>query len=253
MWVQRKPGREADEGDRRMGKHRIAIFGLTAGLIGGGAAGIALGIPAIADATSSSTTTPSNVSPTDPHDTFLRDTLAPLVKNGTITQAQADAVIKALDAAHPDGDRDGRFRRGAMTDVLAAAAKKIGVSEDSLRTSLQDGTTIADVAKSKNVAVGDVVDAMVAAVKADLDQAVKDGHISQSEADAHLSDVKDHMTALVNGERPAGGPGMGGPGMGPGMHGGFGHRGGPWGGDGNGDSNGSGNSGSTNAEPSASI
>ena len=73
--------------------------------------------------------------------------------------------------------------------MFGAAAKKLGVSEDELRSSLRDGKSIADVAKSKNVDPADVVDAMVAAVKTDLDQAVKDGRLSRrTEADERLAD-----------------------------------------------------------------
>ena len=50
-----------------MGKNRLAIFGVAVGLVAGGAAGALLGIPAIANATStpssastSTTSTPAN-------------------------------------------------------------------------------------------------------------------------------------------------------------------------------------------------
>jgi len=211
-------------------KNRLAIVGLAAGLLGGGAAGIALTSPGTAsrqtastDATTTTTAdggtsssgsgTPGSSATTEHHD-FLDDALAPLVKDGTITQSQADAVKKAIEDARPDhGIRGPGFRmfgegHGPFGDVFGAAAKALGVSVDDLRAALRDGKSIADIAKDKNVAVSDVVDAMVAAAKADLDQAVKDGHLTQAEADQHLSDLRDRLTHMVNGELPKfdGGP-----------------------------------------------
>jgi hypothetical protein len=197
-------------------KNRLAIVGLAAGLIGGGVAGIALTSPGIAsgqstssDSTTSTTTKDGTNAEKPDRGHFLDDALAPLVENGTITQAQADAVKKAIEDARPDRgdfgpDVHGRFGggHGPFGDVFGAAAKAIGVSVDDLRAALRDGKSIADLAKDHNVAVNDVVDAMVAAVKADLDQAVKDGHLSQSEADQHLADVRDRLNAMVNGELP---------------------------------------------------
>jgi hypothetical protein len=200
-------------------KNRLAIVGLAAGLIGGGAAGIALTAPGIAsgqspssDSTTSTTTkdgTSADNAEKPDHSSFLDDALAPLVKNGTITQAQADAVKKAIEDARPDRDFRGPglhgpfgAGHGPFGDVFGAAAKAIGVSVDDLRAALRDGKSIADLAKEHDVAVSDVVDAMVAAVKADLDQAVKDGHLSQSEADEHLADVRERLNAMVNGELP---------------------------------------------------
>jgi hypothetical protein len=200
------------------GKNRLAIVGLAAGLLGGGAAGIALTSPGTASGQTASTeSTPSTTAKdgagsgpaanTDKHD-FLDHALAPLVKDGTITQSQADAVKKAIEDARPDhpmrgpGSRMFGAGRGPFGDVFGAAAKAIGVSVDDLRAALRDGKSIADIAKDKNVAVSDVVDAMVAAVKADLDQAVKDGHLTQAEADQHLSDLRDRLTQMVNGELP---------------------------------------------------
>jgi hypothetical protein len=192
-------------------KNRLAVFGLTAGLLGGGAAGVALTSPGVAhgEGSSSDASNPTTTrSPERAGDAFLKDTLAPLVDDGTITQAQADAVIKAIEAARPEGGwrggPPGSFgrERGAFKDVFGAAADKLGVSAEDLRAALRDGKTIADVAKSKDVAVSDVVDAMVAAVKTDLAQAVKDGRLSQADADQHLSDVRARITALVNGDAP---------------------------------------------------
>src|SRR3954463_5358063 len=145
-------------------KNRLAIVGLAAGLIGGGAAGIALTSPGIASGQSSSTDSTTSTTTSDgtgagtkaagdEHGNFLDDALAPLVKNGTITQSQADAVKQAIEDARPDRPHGPGFRafgegHGPFGDVFGAAAKAIGVSVDDLRAALRDGKSIADIAKS---------------------------------------------------------------------------------------------------------
>jgi len=53
-------------------------------------------------------------------------------------------------------------------DDITAAAKALGMTEADLTTALQGGQAIADVASSKSVAVQTVIDAMVAAEKAEI-------------------------------------------------------------------------------------
>ena len=209
------------------GQHRLAAFGLVAGLLGGGAAGMALGLPGFAGAQTSDSS-PSTTAPADPaarapkpeRGAWLRDTLAPLVEKGTITQAQADAVIAALEAAKPaKGPRGhapgGKAFRGGP-GRLDAAATAIGITVEELRTALQGGQSLADVAKSKGVDAEKVVSALVAELKAHLDEGVASGRHTRAEADQKLARVTERIRAFVNGEAPLkGGPG------------GFGHRHGP--------------------------
>jgi len=63
-------------------------------------------------------------------------------------------------------------------DDITAAAKALGMTEADLTTALQGGQTIADVASSKSVAVQTVIDAMVAAEKAEIQAQVDAGTIS---------------------------------------------------------------------------
>ncbi|MCU1430341.1 MAG: hypothetical protein JWL83_4341 [Actinomycetia bacterium] len=199
--------------------HRLAAVGVALGFLGGGVAGVALFAPSIAHGQNGTTTTTSksSTSAAAGRDQYLNQALAPLVKNNTITQAQADAVIKALESARPTGGTfGGHFgdRQGALGDGFAAAAKKIGVSTGTLLNELRSGKTIAAVAKAHNVTTSAVVDAMVAAEKAELSQAVKEGKLTQAQADQQLSDATSRLTDLVNGKASnfRGGPG------------GFGHR-----------------------------
>jgi hypothetical protein len=69
-------------------------------------------------------------------------------------------------AAEPDA---GRWHPG---EQLAVAAEAIGISEDELRTALEDGQSIAQVAESNGVDVQTVIDAMVAAATERLETAI---------------------------------------------------------------------------------
>ncbi|HVW33034.1 MAG TPA: hypothetical protein VHL53_10885 [Acidimicrobiia bacterium] len=268
-----------------MKPRRLAIYGLTAGLLGGGAAGLAmtgstLSATRIADVTSpadspaaagagaastdstaagsSDATTPTGPAASDPSTTtttpaaggaagapapgrdWLKAALDPLVKNGTITQAQEDAALAALKAALPDhggpggpggpggfghgGPGHGGPGHGADLD---AAAKALGMSADELRTALDSGKSLADVAKDKGVAVSKIIDALVADMKSHLDADVAAGRLTRAQADEMLANCRSRLTDVVNGKAPAGGPG--GPG---GRWPGFGRPGGGFGGPG---------------------
>ena len=208
--------------------NKLAAVGLAAGLLGGAAAGLALGVPGLAGAQSdaTTTTTPATTAPdTTAPDTTAPDTgsdetpapkdrsawmteaLAPLVSAGTITQAQADAVIEALQAAKPEG------RHGPGPGIVHAsidtAAKALGVTSEELRTALRDGKSVADVAGEKGVDVQVVIDALVAEAQERIATAVSDGRITQAQADERLATLTDDVTKIVNGEGRGFGRGRG--------------------------------------------
>ena len=263
-----------------MKPRRLAVYGLTAGLLGGGLAGMALTTTTlastrIADVTtgtapsdpttatsgeSTTTTAPSTTTTSDPATTtttpapaspapaagssssqpkggdWARSALDPLVQKGTITQAQEDAILAALQAARPDHG-PGRGHGEPGFGHLDAAAQALGVTADELRSALQGGKSLADVAKAKGIDPAKVVDALVAELKTHLDGEVTSGEHTQAEADQILAQAKARITDFVNGTAPFGGPGgpgfgghgPGGPGFGvPGFSGpGFGGPAGP--------------------------
>jgi hypothetical protein len=196
----------------------IAAASLAATLAVGGTAGMLLVGPGLAGAqtsTDSTTTADSGTTatPAAPDGSnWVQDALAGLVTDGTLTQAQADAVQSALDAARPAdlGHRGGGFGHVDLSTVATA----LGISEDDLRTALDAGSTIADVAAQQGVDVQTVIDAIVADQQAHVADEVADGRITQDQADQILADAATHATDVVNGTAPAfggdhapGGPG----------------------------------------------
>lgn len=204
-----------------MKPNRLAVFGLTAGLLGGGAAGLLMTGTTLASAQVSDVTgtvaAPAAGSATPAKGQWAKSVLDGLVAKGTITQAQADEILAALNAARPaHGPGKGPGRGFAKLD---AAAKVLGMTVEDLRSALESGKSLAAVAGEKGIDVAKVVDALVAEFKAHLDQEVASGVHTQAEADQKLADARTRLEALVNGTAPAGGIGRGRHGHGPGFGG----------------------------------
>src|SRR5882724_9548876 len=151
-------------------KKRLAAAGISASLLAG-AAGFAIGVTGTAGAQSGSptTTAPSTAPAAKPiPDTYLRDALKPLLDNNTLTQAQIDAVVKALEDARPadkgglPGGPHGGIGGGTFGANLSGAATAIGVTADEVRAALKAGQSLADLATSKGVDPQKVNDALLA-------------------------------------------------------------------------------------------
>ncbi len=91
------------------------------------------------------------------------------------------------------------FGHGPELDAAAAA---IGISTDDLRTALQSGQSLAQIAGAHGKTAQDVVDALVAAEKSELADRVKSGDITQAEADQKVAAITEDITAMVNGQMP---------------------------------------------------
>ena len=115
-------------------------------------------------------------------------------------------------------NRFGHHRFGHHLASLDAAATYLGVTEAELKTSLSDGSTLAEIAKEKGKSVDGLKSALVAAAKADLADAVEDGRADRAQQAEIIADLPDRIDDLVNGElrhkRFERGPGFGGPAFG---------------------------------------
>jgi hypothetical protein len=82
----------------------------------------------------------------------------------------------------------------STTDYTDVVAKALGMDSAELRRAFVSGKTLAEVADSKKIELSKVNDAVNAAYKAEIDQAVKDGLITQEQADV----IKKAMDGLQN-------------------------------------------------------
>ena len=143
------------------------------------------------------------------------------VSSGRLTRAQADQIESDLkqritNRVNSTGPPGGPHGRGGPHGGLDAAATYLGLSESALRTQLQSGKTLGEIADAtRDKSKAGLIAALVAAEKTHLAQAVKDGHLTQAQADAMSANSEARVTDLVNGtmpQRPDGPPpGDGGP------------------------------------------
>ncbi|HYO18727.1 MAG TPA: hypothetical protein VES02_08700 [Dermatophilaceae bacterium] len=142
----------------------------------------------------------------------LKSALSGLVSDGTLTQSQADKVASTLDTKLPKrgpGGHEGpggHFGRMGMHQAQDVAAKALGMTTDKLHTALEGGKSLADVAKAQKVSVSSLVRAMVTATEGELAAAVKDGSMTQAQADKMKSRLTERITDRVNNTRPDRGP-----------------------------------------------
>ena len=116
--------------------------------------------------------------------TMLKARLQTLVDDGTLTSSQLDAVVTALEAARPmGGGHEGRghggpgmggARGGMRQEMLTTAADAIGITADELKTAIQGGQSIAQIAEANGKSVQSVIDALVAQATTDLTQRITD-------------------------------------------------------------------------------
>ena len=136
-------------------------------------------------------------------------------RDGLIAALSAEATKQITTAVDQPGTNFGPGGRGPggprvmITNDLAAAAAYIGTTEADLRSKLQAGQTLTQIA----TAAGKTRDGLIAAMVADgnkrIDAAVAAGTITAAQAAEKKAALTAHVTAEVDQTHPAGGPGRG--------------------------------------------
>src|SRR5438876_11884325 len=128
-------------------------------------------------------------------------TVDQMLKDGKITQQQADAMKARINAGQGIGPlggfglRPGAFKadRALMQELATAEANAVAgalhMSPADLKSALRSGKSLADLETQQKVSDSAVKAAMKSAAKGVLDKAVKAGTITQSQEDAILSRV----------------------------------------------------------------
>lgn len=99
----------------------------------------------------------------------------------------------------------GKNFAGAMPEVIA---EELGMTVDELQAARNEGKSVADLAEAKGVKVDALVAKMVESRKADLEQLVKDGKMTQEQMDTMLKNMESMMENAI--ERDTVGPVNGG-------------------------------------------
>ena len=147
----------------------------------------------------------------------LSTIISDLVKKGTLTQAQADALTAAMTSAKTAADAqrtaDMAARDAERAALEALVAKTIGVDAATIKTRLAAGETLGAIAGTKKAAL---IEVLVADHTKRIDADVAAGRLTAAQATTLKAGLTAHITAEVDSVR---GPGMGGHKGGPGMGG----------------------------------
>ncbi|HEY5578215.1 MAG TPA: hypothetical protein VIL12_00850 [Acidimicrobiia bacterium] len=142
---------------------------------------------------------------------FIDDALAPLVEEGVINADQAESVKQALlekaETLKAEG-RDHLMRlrhrgRHLIGFGLQTAADAIGIETDELAAAIRDGQSIAEVAEANGVDPQVVIDALVDAASARIDEAAAEHDLDEERVDQLKARLPELAEMIVNGEFPA--------------------------------------------------
>jgi hypothetical protein len=132
----------------------------------------------------------------------LGDRIDAAVAAGRLTSDEASALKERIES----GDVPlfgGLHQRGfGHSGRLDAAADYLGLTEAELRTELESGKSLAQVARDRDKSVDGLVDTLMAGVKERIDAAVSAGRLTQAQADEMLEDLQARLTERVNATGP---------------------------------------------------
>jgi hypothetical protein len=127
------------------------------------------------------------------------------VAAGRLTKEEGDAIkarIQAGDAVPffgrgPGGPGFGHRAFGSDA-IFSAAASYLGISTQTLRTDLESGKSLADVATAAGKSVDGLKTAILDAVKKQLDSEVAAGRLTAAQEQEMLADLTARIDKLVN-------------------------------------------------------
>ena len=133
----------------------------------------------------------------------ITTTLSGLVTKGTITQAQSDAIVAALNAARAaqpaptinGGQGLGGPRGAGIAKDQSVILSTLGITAETLQADRAAGQSLATIAGSKTQAL---INALVAAETTQINAQVTAGRITQAQATQMISGLLTHVTAQVN-------------------------------------------------------
>jgi hypothetical protein len=127
------------------------------------------------------------------------------VAAGRLTEEQAAELKERLaDGTFPLFGGPGRGHHYGFglhgKELLESAAAFLGMTEEELRTQLESGKSLADVAEAESKSVAGLEAALVAATEEKLADAVEDGRLTDAQRDEALERFRERLGDLVNRE-----------------------------------------------------
>jgi len=128
----------------------------------------------------------------------LSTLLSDLVAKGTITQSQADAIVKAQSDARAlaEANRPTAAEMEAhRTAEIAVITSTLGITEATLKSRLQAGESLATIAGDKKAAL---ITALIAFETKEIDARVTAGKLTAAQATAAKANLSTMVTNKVN-------------------------------------------------------
>jgi hypothetical protein len=129
----------------------------------------------------------------------LSDRVDAAVAAGRITKAEGDAIKQRITSS--DFPLFGGLRAGfghSLFGGLEAAAGYIGITEAQLRTELEGGKSLAQVATAHGKSVDGLVNTLLADAKSKLVDSVSAGRLTKAQETEMLNGLKDRIKNMVN-------------------------------------------------------
>ena len=139
----------------------------------------------------------------------LREGLQEKVDSGDITQEQMDQrmanaeerITALLNGERPAG---GVHRYGKVRQVIQVVSEALGMEVQDVVALMKEGKTLAQIITDNEGNVNSIVDTLVDRLREGLQEKVDSGDITQEQMDQRMANAEERITALLNGERPAG-------------------------------------------------
>ena len=126
----------------------------------------------------------------------LGSLLSGLVAKGTITQSQADAIVKAQTDAMAAGKAAMETNRAAVDAVVTAT---LGITTDAIKARLKAGESLATIAGAKK---DTLIAAITAEINRQIDAAVVAGKLTSAQGAERKAKTAENVTKRVNNLRP---------------------------------------------------
>lgn len=126
----------------------------------------------------------------------LTSLLSGLVAKGTITQSQADAIVKAQSDMKAAGKAAMETNRTAVDAVVTAT---LGITTDAIKARLKAGESLATIAGAKK---DTLIAAITAEINRQIDAAVVTGKLTAAQATERKAKTAENVTKRVNNLRP---------------------------------------------------
>ncbi len=126
----------------------------------------------------------------------MSEHMAQKVADGDITQEQADERLANASEkiserlSQPfEGKPEGRAGRRGGQQGMSVIIEQLGITGEELRTELQSGKSIADVAAEQGVSLDSIESALINQLSEKLAERVANGEMTQAEADEKLAEA----------------------------------------------------------------